>query len=167
MGDWMVERGITGTAKENIPALLKRFEESKAQADIGLAEIKKTYKTSEVPEDFQIMMSDMKDFFTTTRNKPEIKRLNEYQSKLDNGQLSHTDINTVKRMYERNVKLNYIKDQNSTQVTRANNIDTEVRNWQMDEAGKYGFDNLRQINRETQASRMLADAIGKKLAKKA
>lgn len=50
--------------------------------------------------------------------------------------LSHSDINAIKRLYERKVKVNYIKDQNSLEVERATNIDDAVRKWQFDEADK-------------------------------
>ena len=91
--------------------------------------------------------------------------MQEFKSKLGNGTLSHNDINGTKRLYEQKVKVNYIKDQNSLEVERATNIDNDVRNWQFDEASKLGFDNLKQINKETQLNRYLADAIGDKLAR--
>jgi hypothetical protein len=113
----------------------------------------------------QDMMSELQKRFAYTKDTGALKTVNEAITKAENGTLSHSDINAIKRLYEQKVKVNYIKDQNSLEVERATNIDNDVRNWQFDEASKLGFDNLKLINKETQLNRYLADNIGDKIAR--
>lgn len=164
-GKFMADRKITGDVESNVSKLYDNFTKSKVEADKWLSAIQKTYKPSEVPPSYVDMLWELEKRFTYTKDNTNLAKVQEFKSKLGNGTLSHNDINGTKRLYEQKVKVNYIKDQNSLEVERATNIDNDVRNWQFDEASKLGFDNLKQINKETQLNRYLADAIGDKLAR--
>ena len=83
-------------------------------------------------------------------------------SKAQGDGLTQSEVNAAKRLYERTVKLNYVKDGVSGPIERANNIDNAIRSWQQETADKLGFSNIRGLNKETQLARMLVDAIGKK-----
>lgn len=113
------------------------------------------------------MLGELEKRFTYTKDSASLAKVQEFKTKLQNGTLSHNDINGTKRLYEQKVKVNYIKDQNSLEVERATNIDNDVRTWQFDEAEKLGFGNLKEINKETQLNRYLADNIGDKIARQA
>jgi hypothetical protein len=164
-GKFMADRKITGDAESNVAKLYDNFTKSKAEADTWLDAIQKTYKTTELPSSMQDMMSELQKRFAYTKDTGALKTVNDAMAKAENGTLSHSDINAIKRLYEQKVKVNYIKDQNSLEVERATNIDNDVRNWQFDEASKLGFDNLKLINKETQLNRYLADNIGEKIAR--
>lgn len=73
-----------------------------------------------------------------------------------------TEINEVKRFYEKNNKFTYGKDITAGEKSvRATNIDNAVREWQIKTAEENGFDNLREMNKETQASKYLLDKMVK------
>ena len=73
-----------------------------------------------------------------------------------------SEINEVKRFYEQNNKLTYGKDITAGEKSiRATNIDNAVREWQIKTAEENGFDNLREMNKETQASKFLLDKLVK------
>lgn len=164
-GKFLADRKITWDAEANVAKLYDNFTKSKVEADKWLDAIQKTYKPLEVPSAYKDMLWELEKRFTYTKDNANLAKVQEYKSKLENGTLSHTDINGTKRLYEQKVKVNYIKDQNSLEVERATNIDNDVRNWQFDEASKLGFDNLKLINKETQLNRYLADNIWDKIAR--
>ena len=56
---------------------------------------------------------------------------------------------------------------NPVGVTRANNIDSELRNFIETEANKQGFSTVGQLNKETQLARRLMDGIASSYAGKA
>ena len=76
--------------------------------------------------------------------------------------LTTAEINEVKRFYERNVKVGFLKDPTKTaeQVQRATNRDSGIREALFEIADRGGFTNLREINKEIQANKFLADKIG-------
>lgn len=166
-GKFLADRKITGDAESNVAKLYDNFTKSKSEADKWLDAIQKTYKTSEVPPAFNDMLGELEKRFTYTKDNANLAKVKEFKTKLENWTLSHNDINWTKRLYEQKVKVNYIKDQNSLEVERATNIDNDVRSWQFDEADKLGFSNLRDINKETQLNRYLADNIWDKIARQA
>ena len=78
--------------------------------------------------------------------------------------LTMSEINEVKRFYEQNNKFTYGKDITAGEKSvRATNIDNNVREWQIDLAEENGFSNLREMNKETQASKFLLDKLVKNI----
>jgi len=70
------------------------------------------------------------------------------------------EINMVKRLYEKNVKLGYNKMMNADKVEQATNIDNSLRNWQVNQAQELGFNNIAELNKQTQISKFLIDKLG-------
>jgi len=72
------------------------------------------------------------------------------------------EINEVKRYFERNNKFTYGRDITAAQKTqRATNVDSAVRERQMKLAEENGFTNLKEMNKETQASKFIMDKLAK------
>jgi hypothetical protein len=95
---------------------------------------------------------------------PDTNTIGTLARKFQKEGLEMSDINELKRIYERVVKLGYSKLINPDKVERATRIDDALRKWQFSEAGRRGFKDLSALNKETQAAKMLLNAIGKKYA---
>ncbi len=74
-----------------------------------------------------------------------------------------TEINEVKRLYESNVKMGYLKENATRDIDKATNIDSAIRKQQLDIAQKRGLKNLNELNKQTQASKFIVDKLGKKM----
>ncbi len=157
---FLKDTGNLWTAEQNIPNLYKSFEESKAQADAGLSAIDWQYK---LPRQGEEMIRTLKDRYEF--NDEWLAKVRYLEDANKNGGLTLSQTNDLKRMYEWEVKLNYLKENNASAVSKANDIDSAVRNWQFDIADKNGFTNLRDINRQTQAYKFLMDNLDHKLQK--
>lgn len=76
------------------------------------------------------MLEDSVDFAQKTKSV-ELPYLKEFLDKYSAGGLSMTDINYIKRFYERNNKLTYGRNTaEPNKYVEAKNIDSAVREWQ-------------------------------------
>ena len=72
------------------------------------------------------------------------------------------ETNEVKRFFERNNKFSYGRDMTAGEKTAwATNVDSALRDWQMKLAEENGFTNLKDMNKETQASKFIMDKLAK------
>jgi len=120
------------------------------------------YKAQYPGDAMRDMLDDSIDFAKKTKST-QTARLEELGAKYDAGELTMKEINEVKRFFERNNKFTYGKDiTKAVEANKATNIDNAVREWQMKVADENGLTNLREINKETQAAKHLADNIADK-----
>ena len=155
--EWLNERWVVWDPAETITNLSDRFTNTKKQVDEWLSEIKGNYKT----EALDMMLDDSIRFADNTRDT-NLNRLKELQTKNKEVGLDMSEINEVKRFFERNNKFSYGRDMTAGEKTaRATNIDNEVRNRQMNIAEENGFTNLRELNKEVQASKYIMDKLEK------
>jgi hypothetical protein len=161
VGDYLVNRGIYGNVDEISTQLYKRFEQSKNTADTALEKLTGTFE----PEQVKTALSELAErearVSAPGAPSPNLARVAELQSKIGKEGLTMTEINEVKRLYERNVKLDFVKANLPESVARANNIDDAIRTWQFDQAETLGLKNLPEINRETRLAKQLLDDLGK------
>jgi hypothetical protein len=78
-----------------------------------------------------------------------------------------SEINEVKRLYEKEVKLGYNKLTNGDKVQQATNIDDALREWQVQQAKDLGFTNIDELNKQTQLSKFLINKLGDRIVGKA
>lgn len=155
--EWLNERWIVWDPTETITELSDRFINTKNQVDEWLSEIKGNYKT----EALDMMLDDSIRFADNTRDT-NLNRLKELQQKNKELWLDMSEINEVKRFFEKNNKFSYGRDITAWEKTAwATNIDNEVRNRQMNIAEENWFTNLRELNKETQASKYIMDKLAK------
>lgn len=155
--EWLNERWVVWDPAETITNLSDRFTNTKKQVDEWLSEIKGNYKT----EALDMMLDDSIRFADNTRDT-NLNRLKELQTKNKEVGLDMSEINEVKRFFERNNKFSYGRDMTAGEKTaRATNIDNEVRNRQMNIAEENWFTNLRELNKEVQASKYIMDKLAK------
>jgi len=144
---WMNDRNIR--TQED---LVDYFLESKKKVDDAMWKIEWQFTSKELTA----VLDDSVDFAKKTENK-DLGRLQELQTKNANGWLTMQEINEVKRFYEKNNKFNYLKEWTAEKSALATNRDTALREWQQKVATENGLTNLKELNKETQAAKFLAD----------
>lgn len=158
VGEYLTNRKIFGNIEDISKKLYDRFSKSKQTADVELAKLPGKYDPAPVKTALRDLLK--RELEVSSKDAPsmildEVKRL----SKKDSWTM--TEINQIKRLYEANVKVDYLKTMNPKGVARATNIDSAIRNWQFKQAKTLGLKNLPEINRETQLARSLLNALGK------
>lgn len=156
-GEWMNKRGIVAGGEDAVDQLANYFINNKKKVDEALLSIEGEYKNPFL----DMMAKESAEFAENTLNK-WAERMKELAQKAETQGLTMSEINEVKRFYEQNNKFTYGKDITAGEKSvRATNIDNNVREWQIDLAEENGFTNLREMNKETQASKFLLDKLVK------
>jgi hypothetical protein len=157
---WLKDRGIVGTRETTVKELADRFQSLRQNVDEAIEKIPGQYRDERITG----VAEESADFAKRIESS-ESGRITELAEKAKGVGLTPTEINEVKRFYERNVKTGYLKDPTKTaeQVQRATNRDAGIREALLEIADKNGFSNLREINKEIQASKFLADEIAGKM----
>lgn len=122
------------------------------KVDEALWSIQWTFKSPVVDD----VLTESVEFATKTADQ-NLNRLLELQQKAANEWLTMSEVNEVKRYFEWHTKFTYGKSQDAIKASKATNLDTRLREWQMQTAKESWLDNLAQLNRETQASRYILD----------
>lgn len=157
--DWLNDRGIVGNMSDTVDWLATYMSNNKDKVDEWLAAIKGTFKNKNLNE----MADDVAAFAEEVSVNPEeVSKYKNLAEKAKTEWLTMSEINDVKRYYERNNKFTYGRDTTqwaAKKSLRATNLDNAVRERQIDEAAKRWFDNLREMNKETAASKYLLDKM--------
>lgn len=166
VGDYLVARNIFGNEEEIATKLYETFTNSKKTADDALATLDGTYKPKQVGTALSELAKREASVSTPGALSKDAKRIVQLSGKYKTDGLSMSEINEVKRLYERNVRVDYLKSaaNKPENVARATNIDDAIRSWQLNQAEKLGLTNLSTINKETQAAKSLLDSLGKEIA---
>lgn len=168
VGDYLVNRGIYGNEEKIASQLYDRFQTSKTVADEALASLPGIHQAPPIKTALDELVAREGRVSSPGAPSADLRRTNELANRYQTqGGLSMSEINEVKRLYERNVKLDFLKSQQVENVARANNIDNAIRNWQFKKAENLGLKNLPEINKETQLSKQLLNNLEKESAGKA
>ena len=149
---WMNDRWLT-----NAEDLVDYFFKSKDKVDTAMSKMKWNF-TSEI---LTKVLDECVEYAEKTES-PELSKLKDLQTKNAKWWITMSDINEVKRFYERNNKFDYLKNWTAEQTRLATNRDTALRDWQMKLAEENWLTNLKELNKETQASKFLADNATKR-----
>lgn len=164
VGEYLTDRKIFGSSEEVAQKLVDTFQKSKKMADDSLATLKGQFKPAPIKTAIDDLMKKEVSISTKGALSKDLKKVMQWKNKMQKDGLTMSEINDVKRLYERNVKLDFVKQNLPDGVKKANTIDDAIRQWQVGKAEELGLSNLPEINKETQLARMLADALGKKIA---
>lgn len=166
VGEYLVKRDIFGNEDEILQKLYKRFDDSKSEADTALAQLKGTFKPKQIQGALSELIKREASVSSPGALSPDAKRVTQLAGKYKTDGLTMSEINEVKRLYERNVRVDYLKAASNQpeRVVKATNVDSAIRNWQMKQAEKLGLENLSEINKETQAAKSLLESFGKEIA---
>ena len=171
VGSYLTRRGIYGNKEQIAEQLVQRWQESKSVADAALEALDRNsvsplrFKPAPVQDALEEMLK--RELASSAPNSPSrnLARVQELYKKYNGDGLSMTEINEVKRLFERTVKLDYVKQNIPTSVQKANSIDNAIRGWQFNQAEAMGLTNLKEINKETQLAKQLADDLGRQIDK--
>lgn len=166
IGQYLTKRGVYGNVEDVTKQLYQRFTQTRTAADDGLANLKGSFQPKPVETALDALVAREARVSSPGALSRDFKRVRDLQNKFRREGLTMPEINEVKRLYERNVRLDYAKQNLTTEVAKATNLDSAMREWQMSKADEMGFKNLREINKETQLARELADALGKEYSGK-
>lgn len=170
-GEYLVERGIYGNDEEITQQLAKRWIDSRNVADGALAELDKfgTFRSRPVQTALEALAEREARISVPGVASKDTTLVNTLLNKYKREGLTMSEINQVKRLFERNIKVNYAKEAArsgaSEKIVQATNIDDAVRTWQFETAKKLGLQNLPDVNKETALAKQLLDAFGKRLAR--
>lgn len=164
VGEYLVKRNIYGNEDEIAQQLAKNFSRSKGTADKELARLTGTYKAPPIKTALQELYQREKRVSSPGAFSRDFKRVSQLVQKYNKDGLDMSEINEVKRLYEMNVRLDFVKQNLPESVARSTNIDNALRTWQFGKAKELGLQNLDEINRETRLAKQLLDALGKEVA---
>lgn len=160
-GQYLVDTGNFGTPDKIISTEATKYVKSKAMVDTEMAKLPGVYKYGAVEDALNQLLDTAKN--TSTPNVPAsyLEEVNSLIQKYKSGGLTMKEINQVKRLYEREVKLGYNKVSTPSEtIKRATNVDNAIRNWQISKAKDLGFNNITDLNKQTQLSRFIVDKLG-------
>ena len=164
IGSFLDKRGIYGDIDQISEQLYNRFQKSKQTADDALASLQGNYQPQVIGTALAELEAKLKRVSSPGAVDPQLSEVTGLLAKYKNQGLTMSEINQAKRLYERNVKLDFLKENNPEGVKIANNIDESIRKWQFSQAEKLGLKNLPEINKETMLTRQLLDDIGREYA---
>ena len=175
-GEYLTRTGNFGSPYKIVENEATKFTNSLKETDAALEQLPGVYKSDSVTT----MLSDLaerelKIGVTSVKTPTEIKtgiptsdtaKIQYLFEKNEIGGLNMAEINQVKRIYERTVKLGYYKERNTIGLERATRLDSHVRNWQVDLAESLGLKNLPELRKQTQLSKYIVNNLGKQLSGK-
>ena len=164
IGQYLVSRGIFGDVDEITTQVYSRFDKSKGEVDKALASLPGKYKNTAVGSALKELAAREQRVSSPGAVSKDIERVRELLKKHNGAGLNMEEVNEVKRLYERNVRLDYIKENVPDKVQKANNIDAAIREWQQNQASQLGFKNIQELNRETYLAKQLVDDLGAEYA---
>ncbi len=161
VGDYLVNRGIFGNMEDTVSQLFKRFNQSRSAVDGAFEKLPGTHKFTPIKTALKQLFSREKSISTPGAPSKDLARVKELSAAYDKKGLTMSEVNEAKRLFERNVRLDYVKQNLPVKVAQSNTIDNAIRIWQQTQANKLGFKNVQQLNKETQLAKRLMDDIGK------
>ena len=160
-GDYLVETGNFGSPDKIITKEAEKFTQSLNDVDNEIAKLPGLYKNGGVDDMLTGLLEKAKNTSGDNVQSPYLQQVIELNNKNLGDGLSMEDINAVKRLYEREVKLSFKRDiTKGDEVKKATYIDDAVREWQIGQAERLGFTNLKELNKQTQLSKFIVNKLG-------
>lgn len=156
----------TGNINDPEKTMMKEFEkatQSRISGEQAMKEVPGIYNNEYVEAGIKGLLAKEKKIGIPGGDSKEIFDLAQKYQK--DGGLSFWEANRVKQLYEKNVKLDFLKERAADSIQKANRIDQGIRQWQRNTAKKGGFTNLSDIMKQTQNARMVANELYKKSLK--
>lgn len=166
-GQYLVSKGIIDTPEETVNKLAKDYYNSYKIKKENLALLPNQYTFYPANEALnELIQYEAKTAVKGVKGKftDKINRLTEASKTRG---LTVDEIDDIKNMYENTVALGYGREINSAGIDKAQKIDKALREFVEDKAAEQGFTNIRELNKNTQLSRFLADAIEKSVSGRA
>lgn len=162
-GQYLSESKNFGPPDKIITNEASKFAQSKGAVDAELAKLPGVYKNGAVSDALKGLYEKGLKVSSPNVKAPYMDQLVGWINKYKSGGLTMDEINAVKRLYEREVKLGYNKLMNGDKVQQATNIDNALRKWQVEQANELGFKNIAELNKQTQISKFIVNKLGDKV----
>lgn len=162
-GEYLKETGNFGTPDKIISTEATKFTNSINSVDNELAKLPGTYNPGVVQDVLNGLIEKAKATSSDSVKSPFFSKVTELNNKFKKEGLSMSEINDLKRLYEREVKLGYNKLTNGDKVAQATNVDNALREWQVKQAEDLGFSNISDLNKQTQLSKFIINKLGDKV----
>lgn len=162
-GQYLVDTGNFGAPDKILSREATKFIESKSLVDDALAKLPGEYQVNPVDDALKLLSQKGAKVSTPGVKAPFIDRVAELMAKHQAQGLNMSEINEVKRLFEREIKLGYNKMLKPNLVQKATNVDSAIRKWQFNKADYLGFKNIGEMNRQTQISKFLINKLGDKV----
>ena len=159
-GQYLTETKNFGAPDKIIANEATKFSESIRAVDAEFTKLPGTYQSAPILEALKGLVEKAKAQSSGSIKAPFYSEVVNLVNKYKSGGLNMAEINSLKRLYERNVKLGYNKLMNPDAVARATNIDSQLRTWQFKQADTLGFKNIGEMNKQTQISKFIIDKLG-------
>lgn len=162
-GEYLKRTGNFGTPEQIVENEATKFVNSVKEADTALEQIKGNFKSPFVDTVLEDLVKREKEIGVPSN---ETRIIAELYNKNQSEGLTMSEINQAKRIYERNVKLGYQKENNTIGIARSTRLDDALRKWQIKTASDFGLKNLDRLNKQTQISKFIIDKLGKQIGGK-
>ena len=162
IGEYLVKRGIYGNDEEIMKQLAQRFSQSKQVADEALEKLPGTYRPEPVKTALKEMLERETRISSPGAPSRDLARVQNLVTKYENKGVTMPEINEIKRIFERNNRLDYLKQNLPESIAKANTLDDAIRGWQFNQSKQLGLKNLDEVNKETRLAKQLGDALFKK-----
>lgn len=162
-GEYLARTGNFGSPDTIIANEATKFTNSLNEVDTALESLPGTYKPGAVKDALAQLQDKAEAVSTENVKAPFAEDVQALTDKFNSSGLDMAEINTVKRLYERNVKLGYSKLLNPDAVEKATNVDSAIRDWQANKAEDLGFTNISDLNKQTQISKFIINKLGDKI----
>ena len=154
---WGIDQGEFQNQRwlRNLDDLSEYLTKNLDQVDTAMEAIEWRFKSKQL----DVVLDDVLKYATDTED-PRLARIQELYNKNYSGEwwLEMKEINEIKRFYERTNIFDYLKDSTKgKQRRRATNRDSALREWQQKMAADAWFDNLKELNKETQLTKYILD----------
>ena len=162
-GQYLTETGNFGTPDQIIAKEAAKFSQSINAVDDAFSKLPGEYKIGPIDDALKLLQKKAGQVSTPSVKAPFANRVSELFAKHQSQGLNMTEINEIKRLFEREVKLGYNKLTAPNTVAKATNVDNALRKWQFSKAKELGFKNIDVMNRQTQISKFLLNKLGDKV----
>lgn len=160
--EWLLERGFKGSQDQLVNRLDDYSSLTKSQVDNGLDKLTTRVTIENATpalKTLDVLIDDLKGVVGMEEKLAELTKLRGQSS------FSVAELNEIKRLGD-NLSNIYkttgaVKD--SAKAQGLANVRNELKTLIENEAAKQGFDNVKQLNKETQVSKEISDALKKRL----
>ena len=162
-GKYLTDTGNFGNPQDIITKESLKFIQSKDLVDDALSKLPGEYKLKPINTALEEIIKKGQKVSSPGAEAGYLSTAKQLLEKSKSQGLSMAEINGVKRLFEREVKLGYNKTLNPDLIDKATRIDGAIRQWQFSKADYLGFKNIAQMNKQTQISKFLVDKLGNKI----
>jgi hypothetical protein len=162
-GKYLVDTGNFGNPQDIITRESLKFVQSKNLVDDALSKLPGEYKVTPINTALKEIINKGNKVSSPGARAEYLSSAKQLLQKSKSQGLNMSEINQVKRLFEREIKLGYNKTLNPDLVDKATRIDNVIRKWQLDKARYLGVKNIDAMNKQTQLSKFLIDKLGNKI----